>query len=165
MFSATFPDHVVEYASKFAPDSNTITLRHEELTVQGIKQLYLDCPSETDKYDALIRLYGLMTIGSSIIFVRVGRLRFFFYLGQAKDSQTRKTAIEIERRMNEEGHTVACLTGEFDGTQRDIIIDSFRSGQSKVLIATNVLARGIDVQTVSLVVNYVGRSPSLRFCN
>ena len=71
LFSATFPDHVVEYATKFAPSSNTITLRHEELTVDGIKQLYLDCPTETDKYDSLIRLYGLMTIGSSIIFVRV----------------------------------------------------------------------------------------------
>ncbi|KAL2048433.1 hypothetical protein N7G274_000345 [Stereocaulon virgatum] len=137
LFSATFPDNVVEYATKFAPSSNTITLRHEELTVDGIKQLYLDCPTETDKYDSLIRLYGLMTIGSSIIFVR-----------------TRKTALEIERRMNEEGHTVACLTGEFDGSQRDVIIDSFRCGHSKVLIATNVLARGIDVQTVSLVINY-----------
>ena len=59
--------------------------------------------------------------------------------------------------MNAENHTVACLTGEFEGAHRDIIIDSFRSGQSKVLITTNVLARGIDVQTVSLVVNYVGR--------
>lgn len=59
--------------------------------------------------------------------------------------------------MNEENHTVACLTGEYQGAQRDIIIDSFRSGQSKVLITTNVLSRGIDVQTVSLVVNYVGR--------
>ena len=57
--------------------------------------------------------------------------------------------------MNAEHHTVACLTGEFEGAQRDIIIDSFRSGHSKVLIATNVLSRGIDVQTVSLVVNYV----------
>lgn len=57
--------------------------------------------------------------------------------------------------MNAEGHTVACLTGEFQGSQRDIIIDSFRNGQSKVLITTNVLSRGIDVQTVSLVVNYV----------
>ena len=56
--------------------------------------------------------------------------------------------------MNAEGHTVACLTGEFLGGQRDVIIDSFRSGQSKVLITTNVLSRGIDVQTVSLVVNY-----------
>ena len=62
---------MVEYASKFAPNANQITLRHEELTVEGIKQLYLDCPTESDKFDALVRLYGLMTIGSSIIFVRV----------------------------------------------------------------------------------------------
>lgn len=59
--------------------------------------------------------------------------------------------------MNEDNHTVACLTGEFEGAQRDIIIDSFRTGLSKVLITTNVLARGIDVQTISLVVNYVSR--------
>lgn len=69
--------------------------------------------------------------------------------------QTRATALEIERRMNAEGHAVACLTGEFTGGNRDIIIDSFRNGQTKVLITTNVLSRGIDVQTVSLVVNYV----------
>ena len=60
--------------------------------------------------------------------------------------------------MNDEGHKVACLTGQFEGYQRDIIIDSFRDGRTKVLITTNVLARGIDVQTVSLVVNYVSRS-------
>jgi ATP-dependent RNA helicase DDX19/DBP5 len=72
LFSATFPDKVVKYADKFAPNANQITLRHEELTVEGIKQLYLDCPTETDKFDALVRLYGLMTIGSSIIFVKVG---------------------------------------------------------------------------------------------
>ena len=72
LFSATFPDHVVHFAGRFAPMANQITLAHEELTVEGIKQLYLDCPSETDKYDALVKLYGLMTIGSSIIFVRVG---------------------------------------------------------------------------------------------
>lgn len=72
LFSATFPNAVVQYASKFAPNANQLTLRHEELTVEGIKQLYLDCPSPADKYDALVRLYGLMTIGSSIIFVRVG---------------------------------------------------------------------------------------------
>ena len=78
LFSATFPDEVIEYASKFAPNANQITLKHEELTVEGIKQLYLDCPSETDKYDALIRLYGLMTIGSSIIFVRVSLQKWAF---------------------------------------------------------------------------------------
>lgn len=60
--------------------------------------------------------------------------------------------------MNEENHQCACLTGEFEGTQRDIIIDSFRRGVAKVLITTNVLSRGIDVQSVSLVINYVSHS-------
>lgn len=62
---------MVQYAEKFATDANQITLKHEELTVDGIKQLYMDCASEQDKYDVLVKLYGLMTIGSSIIFVKV----------------------------------------------------------------------------------------------
>ena len=60
--------------------------------------------------------------------------------------------------MTAEGHQVVNLHGGLDGGVRDAIIDSFRNGQSKVLITTNVLARGIDVQTVSMVVNYVSKS-------
>ncbi|KAJ5816670.1 hypothetical protein N7447_008903 [Penicillium robsamsonii] len=137
LFSATFPAHVYRYAGKFAPDANEITLQHEELTVEGIKQLYMDCSSDEEKYQNLVQLYGLLTVGSSIIFVR-----------------TRASATEIEKRMVAEGHTVASLTGGVEGSQRDAVIDSFRSGEAKVLITTNVLARGIDVSTVSLVVNY-----------
>ncbi|KAI9778659.1 MAG: RNA helicase required for poly(A+) mRNA export [Peltula sp. TS41687] len=137
LFSATFPDQVIRYANKFAPNANQITLKHEELTVEGIKQLYLDCNSEQDKYDILVRLYGLMTVGSSIIFVK-----------------RRDTASEIERRMTTEGHKVAALHGAFEGAERDRVIDAFRTGSAKVLITTNVLARGIDVQSVSMVINY-----------
>ena len=71
LFSATFPEKVITYAEKFAPAANQITLRHEELTVEGIKQLYMDCSSEEEKYKVLVKLYGLMTVGSSIIFVKV----------------------------------------------------------------------------------------------
>lgn len=74
LFSATFPDHVVNYAQRFAPDANQITLKHEELTVEGIRQLYLDCSSENEKFDCLVKLYGVMTVGSSIIFVKVRAL-------------------------------------------------------------------------------------------
>ncbi|KAK2739940.1 RNA helicase required for poly(A+) mRNA export [Myotisia sp. PD_48] len=137
LFSATFPDSVVRYAHKFAPNANQLTLKHEELTVEGIKQLYLDCDSPEHKYEILVKFYGLLTIGSSIIFVK-----------------TRETASQIERRMVEEGHSVVSLTGGIDGARRDEIIDSFRNGGAKVLITTNVLARGIDVQTVSMVINY-----------
>ena len=71
LFSATFPEHVQNYANMFAPNANTITLRHEELTVEGIRQIYLDCDSPETKYDVLVKFYGLLTIGSSIIFVKV----------------------------------------------------------------------------------------------
>jgi ATP-dependent RNA helicase DDX19/DBP5 len=71
LFSATFPDKVIAYADKFAPGANQITLKHEELTVDGIKQLYMDCDNEQHKYEILVQLYQLLTVGSSIIFVKV----------------------------------------------------------------------------------------------
>lgn len=71
LFSATFPDDVMQYARKFSPKAHEIKLKHEELTVAGISQMFMDCPSEDGKYDILVKLYGLMTIGSSIIFVKV----------------------------------------------------------------------------------------------
>ena len=71
LFSATFPEHVNKYAEKFAPNANAMKLRQQELTVKGIAQMYMDCPKSEDKYDILVKLYGLMTIGSSVIFVKV----------------------------------------------------------------------------------------------
>ena len=71
LFSATFPPKVVQYAEKFAPAANQLTLAHEELTVEGIKQFYVDCNGEQEKFEILVKLYGLMTIGSSVIFVKV----------------------------------------------------------------------------------------------
>jgi ATP-dependent RNA helicase DDX19/DBP5 len=61
----------MKFAQRFCPNANEIKLKHEELTVAGIQQMFIDCPSEEGKYDILVKLYGLMTIGSSIIFVKV----------------------------------------------------------------------------------------------
>ena len=74
LFSATFPDQVVRYADKFAPSANQLTLKHQDLTIEGIKQLSIDVHKEEAKYDVLVSLYGLMSIGSSVIFVRVNAL-------------------------------------------------------------------------------------------
>lgn len=137
LFSATFPPEVLNFATQFAPNANQITLEVEKLTVKGIKQMYLDCNSDEEKYNALVKFYGLMTIASSIIFVK-----------------RRDTAAEIERRMTAEGHRVASLTGALEGAQRDEVFNKFRNGEAKVLITTNVLSRGIDVQTVTMVINY-----------
>lgn len=137
LFSATFPDRVIQYAQRFAPNANSMRLKQQQLTVKGISQMYMDCPSEGDKYDVLVKLYGLMTIGSSVIFVK-----------------TRESASVIEQRMIADGHKVSALHGAFDPADRDRLLEEFRLGRTKVLITTNVLARGIDVSSVSMVINY-----------
>ncbi|KAJ7158506.1 P-loop containing nucleoside triphosphate hydrolase protein [Mycena filopes] len=137
LFSATFPDHVRSFASKFAPASNKIELQKEELSVAGIRQFYMDCKNEEHKYDILVRLYSLLTVGQSIIFC-----------------QHKHTADRISARMTAEGHKVASLHGAKDPAERDAIIDNFRDGREKVLITTNVIARGIDILQVNMVVNY-----------
>lgn len=76
LFSATFDDQVRLYAAKFAPNANEISLKQEELTVEGIKQFYLDCENDEDKYNVLVKFYGLLTVASSIIFVKVSLTSF-----------------------------------------------------------------------------------------
>lgn len=71
LFSATFPDKVNNYASKFAPNAHTLKLQRSELTVKGISQMFIDCPDDNTRYEVLCKLYGLMTIGQSVIFVKV----------------------------------------------------------------------------------------------
>jgi ATP-dependent RNA helicase DDX19/DBP5 len=71
LFSATFPERVNAFAKRFAPDANEIRLKPEELSVEGIKQFYMDCANEDVKYDVLLELYNLLTIGQSIIFCAV----------------------------------------------------------------------------------------------
>lgn len=137
IFSATFPDQVRKYAEKFVPNANQLTLKQEELNVDAIKQLYMDCNDEDHKFEVLNELYGLLTIGSSIIFV-------------AK----KQTANVLYKKLKDEGHQVSILHSDLESSDRDKLIDDFRFGRSKVLITTNVLSRGIDIPSVSMVVNY-----------
>ena len=71
LFSATFPDRVKTFASKFAANANKIELKKEELSLEGIKQFYMDCKDEEAKYDILVQIYSLLTVGQSIIFTKV----------------------------------------------------------------------------------------------
>lgn len=137
LFSATFPDEVLSYAEQFSPNASQIKLKRDELNVAGIKQMFIDCPSDEEKYRTIVQLYGMLTVGSSIIFVK-----------------RRESASRIAERLSADGHKVVAIHGAFDGADRDRILEDFRSGRSKVLITTNVLARGIDVSTVTMVINY-----------
>ncbi|KAI8928813.1 P-loop containing nucleoside triphosphate hydrolase protein [Entophlyctis helioformis] len=136
-FSATFPESVRAFATRIAPNANQITLKQEELSVDTIKQFYMDCKNEQHKAEVLCAIYGLLTIGQSIIFVR-----------------RRVDADMLANKMTAEGHAVSALHGQHDANDRDKAMDDFREGRSKVLITTNVLARGIDILQVNLVINY-----------
>lgn len=79
LFSATWADRVRQFAHEIAPHANEITLKPEELSVDGIKQFYVDCRSQSkenknQKYDILVGLYSLLTVSQSIIFVKVKTL-------------------------------------------------------------------------------------------
>jgi ATP-dependent RNA helicase DDX19/DBP5 len=137
LFSATFSEAVEEFACKVAEPANRITLKREELSIDAIQQFWMQCSSHADKLRVLSSIYGLLTVGSSIIFV-----------------QTRSTAESVQRFMQNEGYTTEFLHGKLSPEERDSVIDGFRRGVTKVLITTNVLARGIDVSQVSLVINF-----------
>ncbi|PJF19551.1 ATP-dependent RNA helicase Dbp5 [Paramicrosporidium saccamoebae] len=137
LFSATFNGAVIEFAHMIIPNANEITLKREEVSVDSIKQYYIECDSYHHKMEMLSTIYGLLTVGQSIIFIA-----------------TRNSAEEVKARMEDEGHMVSLIHGGMTPAERDTVIDEFRQGRTRVLLATNVLARGIDVLQVSLVVNF-----------
>ncbi|CAG8509819.1 328_t:CDS:2 [Diversispora eburnea] len=137
LFSATYEDSVREFAGRFAPHANEFRLKIEEMSVKNIKQFYMDCTDEEHKLKVLSELYSILTIHQSIIFV-----------------ERRDSADRIAKRMTDLGHKVIDLHGGLSTTERDEVMDGFRKGSAKVLISTNVIARGIDVMQVNLVINF-----------
>lgn len=136
-FSATYDSAVMEFAEIIVPNPIIIRLLREEESLDNIKQYYVKCKSAEEKYRAICNIYGVITIGQAIIFCH-----------------TRKTASWLSEKMSKDGHSVAVLSGELTVEQRIAVLDRFRAGLEKVLITTNVLSRGIDVEQVTLVVNF-----------
>ncbi|XP_005799028.1 ATP-dependent RNA helicase DDX19B-like [Xiphophorus maculatus] len=137
LFSATFEDSVMKFAERVIPDPNIIRLKREEETLDTIKQFYVLCREKEDKFTALCNLYGCLTIAQAMIFCH-----------------TRKMAAWLASSLIKEGHQVALLSGEMAVEQRAAVIERFKNGKEKVLVTTNVCSRGIDVEQVSLVVNF-----------
>eukprot|EP00127_Corallochytrium_limacisporum_P005356 Clim_evm32s203 gene=Clim_evmTU32s203 len=140
LFSATFPEDVSSFTDVMINKQprNLITLERSELTVKGIKQYQIICKTEEEKYSVLENIYGLVSIGQVIIFCRMVR-----------------TVDYLSDRLTKDGHAVSKIYGKnMDNAERDRIIDDFRSAKTKVLLTTNVLARGIDILQVNVVINY-----------
>jgi len=137
LLSATMPQDVLEVTTKFMRDPVRILVKKDELTLEGIKQFYIAVEKEEWKLDTLSDLYETVTITQAVIFCN-----------------TRRKVDWLTDKLTARDFTVSAMHGDMDQAQRDLIMKEFRSGSSRVLIATDLLARGIDVQQVSLVINY-----------
>lgn len=147
LFSATFDEEVERFAQECAPRAQQIIVKREELTLPTIQQFYADCLpyqplstpiKDTARFRLLCDLYTMLTLSQSIIFcVQI------------------KTAQDVAAAMVQAGHSVSLIHGtKMPVGERDRVMDEFRNGTTKVLVSTDVLARGTDVPAVSLVVNY-----------
>jgi len=137
LFSATMPNDVLELTQKFMRDPIRILVKRAELTLEGIRQFYVAVEKEDWKFDTLTDLYETVTITQAIIYCN-----------------SRRKVDWLTEQMRRKDFTVSAMHGDMDMKEREVIMKEFRSGSSRVLITTDLLARGIDVQQVSLVINY-----------
>jgi len=112
-------------------------VKRDELTLEGIKQFFVAVEKEEWKFDTLCDLYDTLTITQAVIFCN-----------------TRRKVEWLTTKMREANFTVAMMHGDMPQNEREEIMGSFRKGENRVLITTDLWARGIDVQQVSLVINY-----------
>jgi len=137
LFSATMPPEILDMTTKFMRDAVRILVKKDELTLEGIRQFYVAIEKEEWKLDTLCDLYETLTITQAIIYCN-----------------TRRKVDFLADQMTKRDFTISTMHAELDQKERDLIMREFRSGSSRVLISTDLLARGIDVQQVSLVINF-----------
>jgi ATP-dependent RNA helicase len=137
LISATLPPNVLEMTSRFMQDPVRILVRRQELSLAGIAQFYINVEQEEWKFETLCDLYDTLTITQAVIFCN-----------------TKDKVDWLASQMRAKHFTVAAMHGDMNQAQRNQVMDDFRSGTSRVLIATDVWGRGMDVQQVSLVICY-----------
>ncbi len=137
LFSATMPKNVLEIAETYLSNPIRILLPPDEVTLEGIKQYFVNVEREDWKLPILLDLYQQIAVNQALIYVN-----------------KRQKAEWLAKQLSAQGFTLEYIHGEMEVSERKKRMDDFRSGTVRVLISTDLLARGIDVQQVSLVVNY-----------
>ncbi|MDR3708070.1 MAG: DEAD/DEAH box helicase [Capsulimonadaceae bacterium] len=136
LFSATMQDRVMALSGKYLNDPFIVQIESKRRTVETTKQTYYDVvPGK--KQDALARVLDMETPGPTIVFCR-----------------TRIETEELAEALRVRGYAAESLNGDMGQTERERVLKRFRDGQADLLIATDVAARGLDIETVTHVINY-----------
>jgi len=137
LFSATLPPYINNITSKFMRDPVRITVKTEQLTLEGISQFYVGVEDDMQKYATLKDLYAFMSVSQCIIYCN-----------------SIKRVSDLYDAMIEDGFPVCRIHSNMEKMEREKAFADFRSGASRVMISSNVTARGIDIQQVSCVINF-----------
>merc|ERR1712176_968745 len=137
LFSATMAPEILDLTNKFMRNAVRILVKKDELTLEGIRQFYVSIEKEEWKLETLCDVYETVTITQAIIYCN-----------------TQRKADFVAEQLTKRDFTVSTIHAGLDTQERKLVMREFRSGSSRVLISTDLLARGIDVQQVSLIINY-----------
>lgn len=137
LFSATMPTELNQLTSKFMRNPIEILVKAEQLTLEGIKQYYVAMDNDDQKYETLKDIYSSISISQSIIYCN-----------------SNKRVNDLFLAMQEDDFPASQLHSGMDKNERNKSYEEFKNGRSRVLISSNVTARGIDVQQVSTVINF-----------
>ena len=137
LFSATMPDDIIELTDRFMNQPVKVLVKKEELTLEGIQQFYINVKHNDWKYDVITDLYNVINISQCIIYIN-----------------HKSRILDVYERLKTADYPVEYITGDRQGEERKDIMDRFKSGKIRVLLSTDLLARGIDIQQLSLVINY-----------
>lgn len=137
LFSATMPPEILEITEKFMKDPIKILVKNEQLTLDGIKQFYISMEKDEQKFPTLLQLYKNMAIVQCMVF-----------------TNRKERVEELAAKLREQKFVVSSIHGEMEMQERVNIMKEFRSGSTRILISTDLLGRGIDIQQVNLIINY-----------
>ena len=137
LFSATIPEDVLELTEKFMNNPEKILVKKEALTLEGITQFYINIRINDWKYDVLKDLYDTINISQCIIYIN-----------------SKNKLMDVYNNLTRENFPVSYIHGELTSAERKDVMEKFRGGQSRILLSTDLLSRGIDVQQLSLVINF-----------
>jgi len=137
LFSATMPDDLQELTQKFMRNPIKILVKAEQLTLQGIAQYFINLEDDVQKYETLKDLFQSLTISQAIIYC----------------NSTRRVD-DLQEAMEADGFPVKKIHGKMPDTERKVTHKEFKTGGCRVLITSDLFARGIDVQQVSIVINF-----------
>jgi ATP-dependent RNA helicase DeaD len=136
LLSATVPPPIMRLAQRYMRDPETLDFSPAEMTVDTIEQFYFTVDPER-KFDLLVRLLKREKPRQAIVFCR-----------------TKRGTEKVFKRLSKLTKLVACLNGDMEQSKRDRVMSAFRAGETRVLVATDIVGRGIDVSSVSHIINY-----------